>query len=455
MRESRRKFLRQACCSISTAGLAATLKPFGMMSALAQGGAADYKALVCVFLFGGNDGNNTVVPIENAEYNSYRTVRGGLALTQAELLPITAPSAGRQFGLHPRLPELQSLFSQGRAAVMCNVGTLVEPATRAQYQARSIERPLSLFSHSDQQLQWQASISDELSRTGWGGRMADRLAYANAGATVPMIVSVAGTQLFQTGSASNPLAIPSTGTFTYSGFTTSAANTARYNAMQELLTIDREPTLVRSAQDVSAQAAANSGLINPIITGTTSPVINLFAGQTSSISRQLLQVAKLIEARAALGVKRQIFFCSLGGFDTHNNQLYTQGQLFGQLAPALKSFYDATVQLGVAQQVTAFTLSDFGRTFKPASGGGTDHAWGSHHVVIGGAVRGGDFYGRFPTLALNGPDDVSDQGRWIPTTAVDQYAATLATWFGVSATDLPYVLPNINRFGSANLGFMG
>lgn len=459
MPSSRRTFLRRTCCSIGAAALSASLKPFGLMNALAQGAQpSDYKALVCIFLYGGNDGNNMVVPYDVSEYNAYAAVRGaatagGLAIARESLLPITPSSTGRQFGFHPNLPEMQALWSQGKLGVLCNVGTLAEPITKAQYQGGGADRPLSLFSHNDQQLQWQTAIADDLSRTGWGGRLADRLDSVNAGAQVPMIISVAGSSLFNTGASSRPLSIPSSGSFTLSGFSTSAASTARLTSVQELLTYDRETQLVDSVAGISAQAIATSQTINPIITNTASSVQPLFAGQTSSISKQLLQVAKIIEARATLGSKRQIFFCSLGGFDTHNNQIYTQMSLFSQLAPALKSFYDATVQLGVASQVTSFTLSDFGRTFKPASGGGTDHAWGNHHLIIGGAVRGGDLYGAFPTLALKGPDDVSDEGRWLPTIAVDQYAATLATWFGVSSSDLPIVTPNIGRFSSPNLGF--
>jgi uncharacterized protein (DUF1501 family) len=202
------------------------------------------------------------------------------------------------------------------------------------------------------------------------------------------------------------------------------------------------------------RALANSNIIDPVITSEASTVEGLFAGQNGAFAKQLLQVAKLIEARTNLGVKRQIFFVSLEGFDTHGNQLNTQSTLFAQLAPALKTFYDATVQLGVASNVTTFTLSDFGRTLQPNTGGGTDHGWGSHHFIIGGAVRGRQFYGRYPVLALDGPDDAGEEGCWIPTASVDQYAATLATWFGVSASDLPLVVPNIGRFAGANLGFM-
>ena len=226
-------------------------------------------------------------------------------------------------------------------------------------------------------------------------------------------------------------------------------------ALQQLLAIDRDNLFVGSASDIAGSAIDLSATVSPIISNGSSSIQGLFAGQNNSISQQLLAVAKLIEARNSIGIKRQIFFVSLGGFDTHTNEINTQKSLFDQLSPALKTFYDATVQLGVANNVTSFTLSDFGRTFKPAAGQGSDHAWGNHQLVIGGAVKGGDFYGKYPTLQLSGPDDVTAEGRWLPTTAVDQYAATLATWFGLPAADLAAVLPTIGQFPTSDLGFMG
>jgi uncharacterized protein (DUF1501 family) len=229
---------------------------------------------------------------------------------------------------------------------------------------------------------------------------------------------------------------------------------ARRAAVSQLLMIDRKSTLVKSAGNVIARAVASSEIINPLITSSSSRIQYLFEDQNSPIAKQLLIVAKLIEARAIIGARRQIFFVSLDGFDTHVNQLVMQSQLFAQLGPALRAFYDATTQLGVAPNVTTFTLSDFGRTMQPNTAGGTDHGWGSHHFIIGGAVRGRQFYGRCPVLALGGPDDIDGEGRWIPTISVDQYAATLASWFGVASSDLPLVVPNIGRFASASLGFM-
>jgi uncharacterized protein (DUF1501 family) len=270
-----------------------------------------------------------------------------------------------------------------------------------------------------------------------------------------VVTSIAGTNLFISGQAANPLALPASGGIGLQGFNSGAQSSARLAALQQLLALDTGNTYVKGASAITSQAISLSGIVTPILSSTTSTVSSFFAGQTSSIAQQLQQVAKLIEARAQTGLRRQVFFVSLGGFDTHSNELNTLSTLFGQLSPALKSFYDATVQLGVSNQVTTFSLSDFGRTFQPASGGGSDHAWGNHHFVMGGAVKGGDLYGRYPTLVLAGPDDAEKEGRWIPTTAVDQYGATLARWFGVADADMAQVFPNLASFGNPNLGFLG
>lgn len=459
MKNSRRDFLRHSCSALGASTLAASLERFGLINALAAPAAqTDYKALVCVFLFGGNDGNNMVIPYETTEYATYSTVRGqttsgGLGIPQASLLQVTAPSHSRRFGLHPSMTDLQTLYNQNKLAVLCNTGTLVQPLTKSQYQAGA-PKPQNLFSHDDQQIQWQCAVSDQLSRTGWGGRLADATSFLNGTETFPMITSVAGVNLFLTGAQARPLSIPQSGTFGLSGFSSSASSQARLNALRQLLTFDRENLLVNAASETTSQAITNSTILNPIINNSASTIAPLFTNVTSSIGRQLFQVAKIIEGRATLRLNRQIFFVSLGGFDTHNGQVATQQTLFTQLNQALKTFYDATAQLGLADKVTTFTLSDFGRTFKPASGGGSDHAWGNHHFILGGAVKGGDFYGQFPTQTLGGPNDISNEGRWLPTTSVDQYAATLAQWFGVSPGDLPTVFPNLYRFNTNNVGFM-
>jgi len=273
-----------------------------------------------------------------------------------------------------------------------------------------------------------------------------------------VITSTAGVTLFVTGNASRPLSIPTSGTFGLT-LTAAGANTAQVNARRDafnkLLSIDRDNLFLDAASDIQAQGVALSGTVGPIISNTNSIVQTTFGNLNTSIAQQLRAVGKMIEARATTGSKRQIFFVSLGGWDTHSAELTAQQTLFGQLSPALKAFYDSMVAIGVGNQVTTFTLSDFGRQFKPNGTQGTDHAWGNHHLVLGGAVQGGAIYGQYPTLAITGPDDAEKDGRWLPSTSVDQYGATLARWFGVGQSDMATVFPNVSRFATSDLGFMG
>lgn len=451
----RRHFVQRAA-ALSALGFGTRLNLLDFVSEAHAQSATDYRALVCVFLFGGNDGNNTVVPYDSAGYAQYSAVRtssSGIQLTQASLLPIQPVSSPTPFGLHPNLPELQTLFNQRKLAILANVGTLVQPTTKTQYIAGQV--PLSLYSHSDQQAQWQSSVSNVVSGTGWGGRIADNLSPLNAQSGFPVITSLDGSVLFTIGRASTPLSIPVTGSFALSGYGATAASNARLAALRQFLASGSSNSYVNAANAIGTQALNLSTTVNPILANTNSVVAPLFAQfANNSVASALYQIAKTIEARAVTGASRQIFFVGLGNFDTHSDQLPVQGNLLAELSPALKAFYDATVMLGVSSQVTTFTLSDFGRTFQPASGAGTDHAWGNHHFIIGDAVKGGDMYGQYPTLALGGPSDAEGRGRWIPTTAVDQYGATLAQWFGVQAADLPTVFPNLSQFPTNDIGFM-
>jgi uncharacterized protein (DUF1501 family) len=451
----RRAFLRQLG-ALSALGLASRLDLIRFAAEASAQTQPDYKALVCVFLFGGNDGNNTVIPLDAAGYGQYAAIRpatSGINLSQASLLPIQPIDSASPFGLHPSLTDLQMLFNQNRMAILANVGTLLQPTTQAQYAAGL--RPLSLYSHADQQAQWQSAVSSAASGTGWGGRIADKVAPMNAASGFPVVTSLDGAVLFTSGASAIPLSIPVTGSFALSGYSGSTAAAARMNAVQQLLAQASGNALVDGASDIGAQALDLSATVNPILANANSTIAPLFTNLNTSTANQLYQVAKLIEARAATGAARQIFFVQLGSFDTHGDQLNRQQNLFEELSPALKAFYDATVALGVASQVTTFTLSDFGRTLQPASGGGTDHAWGSHHFIIGGAVQGGKIYGRYPQLSLGGPDDAEKEGRWLPSCSVDQYGATLARWFGVATTDLNSVFSNLASFSTADLGFMG
>jgi uncharacterized protein (DUF1501 family) len=443
---------RQFLCHAGALCASATLAQLSLFTARAQA-AGDYKALVCLFLYGGNDGNNTLVPLDAAGYASYAATRVNLALPQASLLPLTESGGTARFGLHPQLAALQSLWQAGQLAVVQNVGTLLKPVTKQQYQAGAEPLPVNLFSHLDQQLQWQSSISDGLSNTGWGGRLCDQIASLNTGSRIPAMISTAGNNLFVTGKAAQALTIPVSGTFGLQGFDASAGSQARMSALEQLLSLDRSDDLAAAAQDVMSGALKASAALNPVLSSTTSNAATYFSGLKTGIAYQLLAIARVIEARATLGARRQVFLATLGSFDTHSNELNTQQNLFGQLSPALAAFQAALTAIGAASSVTTFTLTDFSRTYMPNTNGGTDHAWGNTAFVMGGAVKGG-YYGTSPTLALSGPDDVGVEGRWIPTTSVDQYAAALASWFGVDATRLAQVLPNLSAFPAGPLGFI-
>jgi uncharacterized protein (DUF1501 family) len=450
------------------AALATNMRHFGLVDAMAQQNAdapPDYRALVCIFLNGGNDGNNTVVPNHTAGYAQYSAARAaqGLAIPQASLLPITPPSIGLNFGLHPNLTELKTLWDQQKLAIVTNAGPLVQPLTRAQYQA-GMPRPMQLFSHSDQSNQHRTAISATAATTGWGGRMADRTGALNPGAAIAMVTSVNGTSLFTAGNTTTPLVVapaptPLNQVFALNGFVTgNGEDNARRASMDLIRMMDADRTLVRAASDLTQQAVSVSTQLS-----SDPPLTVTFPNTT--LGNQLKQVAKLMKFHTQLNMSRQIFYVqSAAMFDTHTSQLSRQAPLMVELSQAMKAFYDETVAQGIASQVTTFSLSDFSRTLNPTgtgSGAGSDHAWGNHVFVMGGAVRGGDFYGTpgpngtvFPTLVGGGPDDTDTRGRFIPTTSVEMFAATLASWYGVATADIPLVFPYINNFPTANLGFM-
>jgi uncharacterized protein (DUF1501 family) len=424
--------------------------------AAAATGPGDYRALVCVFLYGGNDGNNVVVP-RGAEHAAYVAARGGLALPQSVLRPVASTPDGRQWGLHPALASMQSLYNQGRAAIVANVGPLVGPLTRAEYEAGSRAVPPQLFSHSDQTLHWQTALPDQPARTGWGGRVADLMRGANANAQLSMSMSLSGNNTFQVGNAVTQYQVSPDGSiglgWYYDG---NEWNDPPSVAIRRLMAQSYGNLFTQGYRDVFSRALDQDRLLASALEGLP-PLATVFP-ENNDLGQQLGMVAKLIAARSTLGLARQVFFCATGGYDTHDEQVGGQAQvgahadLLAELDAALAAFYAATVELGVASSVTTFTASDFGRTLV-ANGVGSDHGWGSHHFVLGGAVTGGRIYGDMPVLQLDGPDDVGD-GRWIPTTAVDEYAATLARWFGVATSDLPLVLPNLGRFRRPDLGFM-
>ncbi len=464
---SRRHFIGSACCAaVGVTGFLSSLASLRLMGAVASPGnvsasaasvASDYKALVCLFLQGGNDANNLIIPSDTSGYASYAAARSNLALPLTGLLPISPrTSTGRTFSLHPAVPELQSLFKSGQAALLANVGTLVYPTTLSQYNSNSVPLPPQLFSHNDQQVQWQSSVPDQPATTGWGGRLADLVNTFNSNNQISMSISLAGTNFFQVGKSVTQYAVSTNGAITFAG-TTGGNNPLRYQAQQDLFA-QAQPGLFDTAfGGISSGSIANTTLLNSALAGAPT-IATAFPNTTAG--NQLKMVARLISTASSLGLKRQIFFVQLGGWDLHADQLDstnpdsgTHAALLQQVSQAVSAFYSATVELGIPNQVTAFTASDFGRTYT-SNGSGSDHGWGNHQLIVGGAVKGGDIYGQMPSLTVNGPDDTG-RGRWIPSTSVDEYAATIATWFGVSPTDLPTVLPNIGRFAKSNLGFLG
>jgi uncharacterized protein (DUF1501 family) len=454
---TRRRFIGRACSAVGATGMLSALAQLRMIGALAADSApADYKALVCLFLYGGNDSNNLLIPTDNANYQLYATDRSVLALPQAGLLPISPKtySDGRTWGLHPSLVEVQQLFANGNLALLANTGTLVQPVTLAQFKAGTVALPPQLFSHANQQVQWQSSIPDQPFVTGWGGRLADMVNALNTNPKISMSVTVAGQNSFQVGKTVTQFAVGANGAALLNGTTGSTLATSRYATQQSIFNLQEQNLFEAAFGGLTVSSIADNQLLNTILAGSP-PLTTVFPA--NGIGPQMKLIARMIAIAAQLGLTRQVFFASLGGFDLHSDQLPAHATLFTDLSQGLNAFSAATVELGVQSQVTTFTASDFSRTFNTngTNNGtaGSDHGWGSHHMIMGGAVAGGDIYGQVPLLELGGPEDTG-RGRWIPTTSVDEYAATLATWFGVSASNIPLVLPNLSRFGTPNLGFL-
>jgi len=445
---SRRNFLRLSGAATAAAGLSR----FGLMNAFAQS-ASDYKALVCVFLFGGNDSHNMVVPQSQSAFNAYKAIRGSLALPDgnAKLLPVTAKD-GTPYALNDGLAAIHPLWAQQKLAVVSNVGMLVQPTSRQQYLAGTATVPTNLFSHADQVIAMQAGNANGSGGTGWAGRVADAVQALNGPSSFPASISMTGSALFCTGGVVQSASLIPGFDLTLDGMTAwpASAAAAKVQALQEIITFDTGMALVQSANKVRQDAFTLNGMLKNLSAGA--PLTTPFP--QTDIGLQLQQVAQIIRLRQSTGMSRQVFFCSLGGFDTHSGQSWNQWDLLRRISAAMSAFYNATTEMGIADQVTTFTESDFGRTLQP-SGSGSDHGWGSHHLVMGGAVKGGDLYGAFPTLALGGPDDANTRGVLIPTTSVDQYGATMAKWFGVAPAAMPQVFPTIGNFPVTDLGFLG
>lgn len=456
---SRREFLRTAS-RLSVAGAATpwAINLAAIGAAAAQTPLTDYKALVCIFMYGGNDHSNMVVPYDNASYQLYAQSRTNLTLPQTALLPLATPTnasmSGRQISLRSELQPVKAIYDAGKAAVVANVGTLVVPTTMAQYRARSVPLPPSLFSHNDQQSVWQTyNGRREGARVGWGGKMGDLFASANQYQNFTC-VSASGTAVFLSGQASVQMQVGNSGGLAISSISGNAlfGSPVGPATARRLMTEDRSNLLEKDYNTIVGRSAEAALTLNTALAGfpTTSAPFSTFPN--TGLGNQLRNVARMIAARQALGAHRQVFHVSIGGFDQHSGLITGHGGRMTELANAVAAFYQATVSLGVADSVTAFTASDFGRTLD-SNGEGSDHGWGSHHFVVGGAVKGGELYGTWPDTVLRGPNDVG-RGNLLPTTSVNQYAATLATWFGITAGQMPEVLPNASNFAQANLGFM-
>jgi uncharacterized protein (DUF1501 family) len=441
VRRNRRQFLR-SCCALGAAGVASQISQFGLLTAHAQA-VSDYRALVCVFLFGGNDSNNMIVPIDS-RFSAYQMMRGPVALTPDVLLP--AGTGG--YGLHPALTNLRSLYDQHVAALVFNVGTLVQPTSKATLNSSML--PRNLYSHSDQTQQWQSSDPNG-GGTGWGGRMNDVIASLNTGFLPPGITVNGGNALFLSGPVTKGVNFSNAESFGLATFGSEAATNARIDTLQRLLTFDSGLRLVSAANGVLTDAFHAAQEINAAL-ASAPPLPVVFPN--SGLGQQLQQVAQIMAVRGALGMNRQVFFAGMGGFDNHEDLLASHQDLMATIDAAIGAFFSAADALGVSNQVTLFTESEFNRTGNANANNGTDHAWGGHHIVLGGGVRGGENYGTFPVHELSGPDDAGDRGNWIPTTALDQYAATLASWFGVPDADLDRILPNLRNFPARNLGFV-
>lgn len=463
---TRRRFLGQsACAGFSLSGLLSTMGTLRLLNASVAAQTApppgDFKALVCLFLYGGNDANNVIVPRDTAGYGAYARDRGILAIPRTGLIPLTLSGGdGRDFGLHPSLSRLGGIFNAGRLGFVCNVGTLVAPITKAEFMSGGAAVPAYLFSHSDQQVQWQTSVLDTPRKIGWGGRLADLLQTLNAGSQISMNISLAGTNYFQIGEEVFQYHVSNDGSIGLNQYDAPWSPVVeQYAGARGILGQSYSHIFEQEYVNVMGRAVANDTLLKSVL-ATVPMYSEKFAastnaeGELNDFAGQLRMILRLISAQSALGMRRQIYFAALGGFDTHDDQLNDHAGLLHVLDNAVADFHQATIDLGVANNTTLFTASDFNRTYN-SNGKGSDHAWGSHHFVCGGAVQGGRLYGEMPVLETSGPSDTGDRGAWIPGVSTDEYSATLAKWFGVAPGDLANVVPNIGRFARPDLGFMG
>lgn len=456
---SRRTFLKNGLSLSASAALAPWVLNLAGIGEAAAADAGSYKALVCVFLYGGNDYANTLVPYDTENYNRYQSLRPAFAYPHAGLsatllkpvrAPLDAGGVARQYALAPELAPLLPIFDAGKMAVLLNVGTLIQPTSKEQYLARSVPLPQKLFSHNDQQSEWQASGAEGTS-AGWGGRTEDLFIAANAN-PVFSCVNVYGNAVFLSGERAVQYQVTSKGSVPLKALGGAYGSAALGTALRTLITAPSAQLFEADHAQLVAQALDANDLLTAALNGA--PAISTPFPANSSLGEQLAMVARMASVAGALGIRRQVFFVGLGGFDNHDSLGTKHPQLLTEVGAGLAAFHAALAELGLSEQVTAFTASDFGRTLTVNSDG-SDHGWGSMHFVLGGAVKGGQYYGRPPVVADNGADDVG-QGRLLPTTAVDQMAATLGKWFGASDAQLLDILPNLANFNpeTRTLGFV-
>ncbi len=454
-RLSRREFLKRAS-ALSFAGTATpfalNLASIGSASAQVAGG---YRAVVCLFLFGGNDHTNTIIPYDQTEYNEYFNSRPDIALMRNDLAgtatAAVASQGGRSFAFHPSLTSLKGLYASGNLAVVANVGPLIEPTTKTQYQNRSVPLPPKLFSHNDQQSVWQANTAvGEGARLGWGGRMGDMLASQN-GLPIFTAVSAAGNTVFLSGENVLQYQMSTSGAINIRGISGSLFGSSSASSLyQQLITRNSSHLFEDELGNVISRSIDSNALLSSSLPPASQFITPVPSG--NRLASQLNIVARMIFARGSLGTSRQVFFVSQGGFDNHDFLLDRHGGLMQTLDEAIGAFYGWLGEMSMENNVTLFTASDFGRTLT-SNGDGSDHGWGAHHFVVGGAVQGGDIYGTFPQVAFGTPEDVR-QGNLLPSTSVDQYAATFARWLGVTDTNVPDVIPNIVNFSPRYLDFL-
>ncbi len=446
---NRRDFLRTS----GAAALMAATPGLAYSQVVGGGGAFDdYRALVCIFMFGGNDSYNMLIPRSNAEYNAYAASRQNLAIAQQDLLAITPPGQGAvEFGVHPSMAGVQNLFESGSAAFVTNVGPLVEPTSRDAFFNGSVSLPPQLFSHNDQQDQWASLRGTVPSKTGWAGRMADLIRTGVSEQQMATNASLFGANLMQAADDTVAYVMGPGGPLQFDGFSLDPDSILfqQREAFGRVVDAQHGTVYERGFAEVQRRAIDAADTVTAAI--DSAPPINAVFPQ-SQLGTQLRTVARLIAVRDQLQMKRQIFFVATGGFDSHDDQNQNQPGLFGGISDAVSAFYAATTELGIADSVTTFTQSDFARTLT-SNGDGTDHAWGGNQLVVGGAVAGRQLVGSYPSLQIGGPEDVGG-GRFIPSTSADQYAATVAKWFGIPDIDLDIVAPNLSNFAQRDLGFM-